>query len=286
MLRKHPKVRGWAALVTQNVLHDRQLVKHLAASKCVGLFAGLESFDSELLRRYRKTQNLSRKFNIVDDIAYAESLGIAITYGYLFDPRFQTAAEMERQITEIARNPSMPMPVYLSVVAPLVGTESFWSDLRDGNLLPNLRLREMDGEAIAYKKLADRPEAVTTFVEKLFRRPWTIVGRWGILAKTLRRIVRARSLNPVRWYLIASANMHCFVWSSETPSQRRSYLGGSDALDPQYFERPHDLNVEDRERYFDPIEVTDRVGAPADWLRPYVPVTMLQERLRKAGSRH
>ena len=177
LLKSHPRVRGWVALVTQNVLHDRELIRHLAASKCLGLFAGLESFDDDLLRRYRKTQNLSKRYNVVDDIAYAESQGISITYGYLFDPRHQKASEMERQICAIAENPLIPMPVYMSVVAPLAGTESFWADLKAGRLAPNLRLRDLDGETIAYSQLADRPNAIVNFVERMFRRPWTVVGR-------------------------------------------------------------------------------------------------------------
>jgi len=271
LMRSHQKIRGWAALVTQNVLHDRSLVRHLAASKCIGLFAGVESFDIELLRRYNKTQNLSRRYNIVDDIAYAESRGISITYGYLFDPRHQSAAAMEQQIQAIAQNPLLPMPVYLSVVAPLAGTESFWADLASGQLAPNLRLRELDGETIGYAKLADRPEAIVAFVERMFRRPWTVVGRLGILAKTLRRIARSRSPNPIRWYIASAANLHCFVWSNATPSQPRSYLAGSDTLDPQYFERPSDVSEQDRQRYFDPIALTDAGGGPAEWLKPYIP---------------
>jgi radical SAM superfamily enzyme YgiQ (UPF0313 family) len=270
-LKSHPRVRGWAALVTQNVLHDRELIKRLAASKCLGLFAGLESFDADLLRRYRKTQNLSRRHNVIDDIAYAESLGISITYGYLFDPRYQTASDMERQICVIAKNPLLPMPIYLSVIAPLAGTESFWADLKAGRLAPNLRLRDLDGETIAYAQLGDRPEAIVDFVERMFRRPWTVVGRAGILLKTLRRLLRARSLNPVRWYFSASANLHCFLWSRGTPSQPRSYLAGSDTLDPQYFERPDDLTDQDRVTYFDPIFLTDGAGGPSDWLKRYMP---------------
>jgi radical SAM superfamily enzyme YgiQ (UPF0313 family) len=270
-LKSHPKVRGWTALVTQNVLHDRQLVRHLAGSKCLGLFAGLESFDPDLLRRYRKTQNLSKRHNIIDDIAYAESLGISITYGYLFDPRHQTALEMERQICAIAENPLIPMPIYLSVIAPLAGTESFWADLKAGHLAPNLRLRDLDGETIAYAKLGDRPEAIVDFVERIFRRPWTVVGRAGILLKTLRRLVRARSLNPIRWYFSASANLHCFLWSRATPSQPRSYMAGSDTLDPQYFERPDALTDQDRVKYFDPIYLTDPTGGAADWLKRSMP---------------
>jgi radical SAM superfamily enzyme YgiQ (UPF0313 family) len=268
-LKSHSRVRGWVALVTQNVLHDRELIRHLAASKCLGLFAGLESFDVDLLRRYRKTQNLSKRYNIIDDIAYAESQGISITYGYLFDPRYQKASEMERQICAIAKHPLIPMPVYISVVAPLAGTESFWADLNTGRLAPNLRLRDLDGETIGYSQLADRTEAIVTFVEKIFRRPWTVVGRVGIVFKTIRRLARGRTLNPIRWYFMAAADLHCFVWSRGTPSQPRSYLAGTDTLDPQYFERPDNLSDQDRATYFDPIYLTDSEGGPSDWLKPY-----------------
>ena len=132
LLRNHPKIRGWAALVTQNVLHDRELITYLARAKCITLFVGLESFDHEFLRRQNKKQNLSARYNVIDDIAFAESLGIGIGYGYLFDPRHQTVADMDRQIRAIGDNPILPMPVYLSVVAPLAGTDSFWSDLAAG----------------------------------------------------------------------------------------------------------------------------------------------------------
>lgn len=155
------------------------------------------------------------RYNVIDDVAYAESQRISITYGYLFDPRYQKASEMECQICAIAENPLIPMPVYLSVIAPLAGTESFWDDLTSGRLAPNLRLRDLDGETIAYAQLADRPEAIVDFVERIFRRPWTVVGRAGILLKTFRRLVRARSLNPIRWYFSASANLplsHGFLW--------------------------------------------------------------------------
>jgi hypothetical protein len=284
LLQRHPLVRGWAALVTQNVLQDRDLVRRLARAKCIGLFAGLESLDPAMLRRFNKTQNLSRRSNVMDDIAFAETQGLSVAYGYLFDPRHQTAAEMEEQIRTIAEHPLMPMPVYLSVVAPLAGTASFWSDLRAGNLAPNLRLRDLDGEAIAYRALADRQEVLVGFIERMFRRPWTVVSPFGIVVKTLRRIARSGSFNPIRWYVIANANLHCYVWSRATPSRPRTYLAGSDALDPQYQERPADLCEEDRRRYFDPIALTDAEGGAASWLQPYIPQTLPPKRTAAART--
>ena len=80
------------------------------------------------------------------DIEHAERLGVAIAYGYLFDHIHQSAEAMARQIQFVAREPRLPMPVYLSVVAPLAGTQSFWEELEAGNLAANLRLRDLDGE--------------------------------------------------------------------------------------------------------------------------------------------
>jgi hypothetical protein len=171
----------------------------------------------------------------------------------------------------IGQNPALPMPVYLSVVAPLAGTEGFWSDLASRQLRANLRLRDLDGETVAYSNLADDTDAIVSFLEKLFRRPWTIVSRFTILMKTLRRIARSGTFDPIHWYILAAANLHCFVWSSTSPAQQRTYLAGSELLDPQYEERPADLSREDYARYFEPIVLTDETGGPVDWLKPYIP---------------
>ncbi len=283
LMRSHPKIRGWAALVTQNIMHDRELIKYMADAKCMTLFFGLESFDQNMLKKYKKKQNLGRTQNIIDDIAFAESNGIGIGYGYLFDPRLQTVQEMDRQIRMIGRNPALPMPVYLSVVAPLAGTEGFWSDLASRQLRANLRLRDLDGETVAYSNLADNTEAIVSFLEKLFRRPWTIVSRFSIFMKTVRRIARSGTYDPIHWYILAAANLHCFVWSSTSPAQQRTYLAGSELLDPQYQEFPPDLSREDYKRYFEPIALTDETGGPVDWLKPYVPQSQ-RKRLRQAAT--
>lgn len=283
LMRNHPKIRGWAALVTQNIMHDRELIKDMADAKCMTLFFGLETFDQEMLRKYKKKQNLGRAQNIIDDIAFAESNGVGVGYGYLFDPRTQTVEEMDRQIRMIGKDPALPMPVYLSVVAPLAGTEAFWSDLASGQLAPNLRLRDLDGETIAYRNLADNAETVVPFLESLFRRPWTIVSRWTILLKTLRRIARSRSWDPIHWWILAAANLHCFVWSSTSPAQQRTYLAGSELLDPQYEEYPNDISPHDYKQYFEPVALTDDHGGPVAWLKPYVP-SAKRKRSRREGA--
>jgi radical SAM superfamily enzyme YgiQ (UPF0313 family) len=273
LLRRHRKVRMWGALVTQNVLRDRALIRRLAAAKCRALFVGLESLDRAFLRRFNKKQNLGR--DVLDDVAHAESQGIVVGYGYLFDPRYQSVVQMEEQMRLIARTDALSMPIYLSLVAPLTGTEVFWKDLHEGRLAPNLRLRDLDGETIAYAALADSRENLSAFVDRLFRRPWEIVSRRAVLRKILRRILAARTINPVYWYVLAASSLHCFVWARAYPSRRRNYLAGEDVLDPQYSECFGEMTDDDRERYFRPIALTDANGRPMPWLQSYVPSHLL-----------
>ena len=74
-LRAAPDVKGWGALITQNVLRDRELIATMARSKCRTLFVGIESLDREFLKAMRKRQNLSRTHSVVDDVVNAERRG-------------------------------------------------------------------------------------------------------------------------------------------------------------------------------------------------------------------
>jgi len=268
-LRSHKKVRAWGAMMTQDALQDRELVDQLAASKCFAIFVGVESLDREVLRRFNKKQNLSRRSNIVDDIIYAESKGICLMYGYLFDPRSHAVEQMKAQIAALERAAPLPMPIYFSLFLPLAGTASFWDDVLAGELRPNLRLRDLDGETIAYSRLADNVDDVTKFVEAFNRAPSSLVDRSRVLLGTLKRLWNVATLNPVQWYLVWATNFRMFIWARSYPSPRQSYLAGEDILDPQYFEHPDDISDEDRRTYFEPISLSDDQGRLCEWLEPY-----------------
>ncbi len=282
MLAADPRIRGWGALVTQNVLYDRPLLKRLSASKCRLLFIGLESLDPEFLRRYNKTQNLSARRDIIDDIRFAERHGIAIGYGYLFDPRMSTVAEMLAQIEAVARTPGFPMPTYFSMISPLAGTETFWQDVERGTLAPNLLLRDLDGETIAYKDACLRSprQELTDFAVRIASRPWTLVKWWRLLHSLALRLLKCGTFDPVHWLILTGSTLHCFRWSLSSPSRRTTYFTGDDVLDTQYSEHPDDISTEDWQRYFEPIRMTDADGRLATWLEAYRPT-----RRRKGKSR-
>jgi hypothetical protein len=192
-------------------------------------------------------------------------------YGYLFDPRSHTVEEMKSQIRMFEEAAPLPMPTFFSLILPLVGTASFWDDFQNCELRPNLRLRDLDGETIAYSQLADSVSAVRRFVKEFSRHPSSLINRRRILIGALKRILISKAFNPVHWYLVWASNFHMFIWSRAYPSSRETYLAGEDVLDAQYFEHPERISHEDWQTYFKPIEVTDARGHLSHWLRPYAP---------------
>jgi hypothetical protein len=269
-LSRHKKVRAWGGLVTQNILRDRALMRQLAASKCIALFAGVESLDPAFLRRQNKKQNLANRASVVDDILFAERLGICVSYAYLFDPRYATVAEMQRQIDALVQTDGLPMPTFFSIILPLAGTESFWESARARELRPNLRMRDLDGETVAFSRLADTESRLTEFIRILSGRPGHLIDRRRLLWTTLCRFRNSGRWNPFLWYLIYASNFRpFFVANSYFGAEQRRYLGGLDALDPQYAEHPPGISAADKVRYFEPIRLTDEHGELADWLAPY-----------------
>lgn len=277
MLRAKPKLRAWGALVTQNILRDRELLRYMAGSRCRALFSGIESLDPEFLRRQNKRQNISRRNSVIDDVMFAEQLGICVTYAYLFDPRHSDVADMKRQIETLVRCTGFPLPAFFSVIVPLVGTVTFWESVAAGELLPQLRLRDLDGETVCYARLVDKTDVVSAFIRTLSTNPGRFVQRRQLWKTIVRRVWNARSLNPIHWYILLKSSLRTFSYAGayDTDVPRR-YLGGIDALDPQYYEQGDDISPEDWERYFKPIFVTDKEGKVAAWLEQYAPASVGQ----------
>ncbi len=207
------------------------------------LFAGIELFDADMLRSFNKKQNLGQKNSVLADIEHAERLGVAIAYGYLFDP-IGISRPRRWRARSVRRARATPADACLSQRGGAARGNAI--------LLGGARGRQsgwpISGCATSMANCSATPiwptsrRASFEFIENLFRRPWVIVGRWGILLKTVRRIARSGSWDPIRWYVIAAANLHCFVWSKTSPSMGRTYRAGDNALDPQYLERPADIS--------------------------------------------
>jgi hypothetical protein len=270
-LGKERTVRAWGALATQNVLEDRSLIRYMRKSKCRVIFTGLESLDEAFLEAQNKRQNMAAG-NIIDDIRFAQRQGMAILYAYIFDPRLSSVADMDAQLDRLLSVSTVPMSTFFSFLSPLVGTQLFWECYANGELLPNLRLRDLDGETVAFSKLADQPDRVADFARMLCSGLHNRFSSSHLLKSTLKCIIDSRTLHPFFWWVFLSTNFRAIsLAKAYQRGDERTYIGGTDLLDPQYGEYPATISEEDYNTYFAPIQVLQEDGRIADWLKPYAP---------------
>lgn len=284
LLKKDKRIRMWGALVTQDVLRNRGLIKLMAESKCCGLFAGIESLDPEFIASHQKRQNASGASSLLDDLAYADSLGMIVTYGYLFDPRMTDIAQMERELRAILNSDVLHHPFFLAFVAPLAGTKLFWEAAEASELLPNLRLRDLDGRCVAYRTTKDPPEALAEFARNIFTNAEVYMRRGMRTRRFFQHLFGQGWRRPLSNYLFVENRMRLTRLGRKHSKMARTYMGGSDILDPQYKDVPNDISPAERELYFDPILVTDEHGALAPWLVPYRPARGKRKAYQQADS--
>ena len=273
LLEEHPKVRAWGALITQNVLRDHALMDRMRAAGCRAIFAGIESDDVEFLKAHNKTQNLSKHRTVWADIKRAEGQGIAVSYGFLFDPMLADVAEMAEQVSALATDPLLPFPAFFSFIIPLAGTGFFWTCARERRLAGNLRLRDLDGQTVAFTSTRSAPAELSKFAATLFRDLPALVPRRRLLWGILRRAIRVGRWNPVLWAVVFSGTYRMLWMRGPGSGPARSFLAGQDPLDPQYGWMPADITDVDRERYFDPVYVTKPDGQLMDWVLAEMPVS-------------
>ena len=165
-LRAEGKIGGWAALVTADFFNDPANLRMARESGCIGFFCGVESFSRAQIAAFRKKQNLILPQEEV--IRRSLDAGLAFHYGMVFDPTERRIDELEAEVELIADNPRIPPPSFLSLVIPLLGTPLFHARLAEGSLLPDLKLRDMDGRSLVCHTLDDLDRA-TAFVARLDR---------------------------------------------------------------------------------------------------------------------
>jgi hypothetical protein len=247
----------------------------MADSKCCDIFTGIESIDLNFNRLHDKIQNIKGSTVLFDDIEYAQSIGMMIGYGYLFDPRITSIDQMKAELRQILQSDVLHHPYFISFVAPLVGTKLFWQAVDHGELLPNLRLRDLDGRCIAFNNTVDDLVSLGEFAATVFHTP-QIYSSWK---KTFIRFVdhawKHGRKNPVLSYLFLHNRARLRrLGRKHLTSMKRNYVGGRDILDPQYDDYPADISPADKQKYFDPVLVTDAEGRATPWLERYRPIAL------------
>ncbi|MDW4498814.1 hypothetical protein R5H30_12535 [Sulfitobacter sp. D35] len=168
-LWKEGLFKGWIALVTNDFYAKGRNLAEARAAGCVGLFSGVESLDAGQLAKYGKRQNLAvPQLSAIEDCLNA---GLVYHYGLMFDPASEPLEKMQDQLDFIIGHDRVPMPAFMSLTIPLLGTPEFRRTLEAGQMLPGARLRDMDGVTMVTRPLDPMPQ-VTEFIARINDLSW------------------------------------------------------------------------------------------------------------------
>lgn len=228
--------RWWAGFVTDAFLWDEENLRRAKDSGCISLLIGVESFDTQWLRRMNKAQNVRHSQQSL--IRRCLEAGILFQYGLVFDPTERRVADMERELDVIAGDPSIPAPNFIFVATPFPGTPFFAEKHTQGLILPGTRVRDLDGSTLNLRAL-DGERAAAQFL----RTTKNLVGRRGrFLAHQARFHWRYRAALDPHVHLASALTIGSIMSPQGLSNMRyllrrkapRTHIGATDLLDPVY----------------------------------------------------
>ncbi len=163
-MRAAGQFNEWGALVTNDFYSREENLKRIHEAGCELLFSGLESFDNEWLRNFNKLQNT--KAPQVEMISKSLNAGVVFAYGLMLDVTTRSVSDLRRELNFITGTPEITIPSFVTLSIPLLGTPYFYDCVKNGTILPDTKLRDMDGTTILQRPVDDMDEVVK-FVDDL-----------------------------------------------------------------------------------------------------------------------
>ena len=264
------KMAGWSALVTADFFRNPHHLKLAKQAGCIGFFSGVESFSRAQIDAFKKKQNL-----ILPQVEIIESClqaGMVFHYGLVIDLFERRIADVEDEFEMILSNPGITLPSFLSLAIPLLGTPMFRERLAQGALLPNLKLRDMDGRSVMTRTLDDHAKVVAWAARMdsgCFSKP-------GLARHAVSFFQRYRKTLPPWGMVSALSGALGLAWprllgtnGRDGFSARRggrSYDASTEPLGSLY--RPCVALPAALQHYFEPLKVTDAHGSLSEEVAP------------------
>src|SRR5216683_8083366 len=163
-MRSAGQFNEWGALVTNDFFARDENLQLIRNAGCELLFSGLESFDNDWLRNFNKLQNT--KAPQVEMISKSLNAGVVFSYGLMVDVTTRTVSDLRRELNFITSTPEITVPSFVTLSIPLLGTPYFYECLEKRTILPNTKLRDMDGTTILQHPV-DPVDEVVKFVDDI-----------------------------------------------------------------------------------------------------------------------
>lgn len=255
--------KNWGALVTNDFYCRDENLRLARDSGCELLFSGVESFDTQWLRNFNKLQNTSAPQ--VELIRKCLNAGIVFSYGLILDVTTRRITDLLRELDFITGTPEITLPSFVTFPIPILGTPYFYACLDRGTILPETKLRDLDGTTLVQRPLDSMAEVIR-FLDDL----QSLKGfRKRVIAHSVNfaRLYRSK-LNAVQMFMALGSGLflcaHKFSTSLkglgwvQARTKPRTFISTTEPLDHMYTPA---FRVESRfERYFKPTMVTDADG--------------------------
>jgi len=168
-MRAAGQFNEWGALVTNDFFARDENLQLIRNAGCELLFSGLESFDNNWLQNFNKLQNT--KAPQVEMIGKSLNAGVVFSYGLMVAVTTRTVADLRRELNFITGTPEITIPSFVTLTIPLLGTPYFYQCLQNRSILPNTKLRDMDGTTVLQKPVDPIDEVARRRKHRPARRP-------------------------------------------------------------------------------------------------------------------
>jgi len=191
--------------------------------------------------------------------------GIVFLYGLMLDVVSRPLADLRAELDFIVGTHEIPLPSYICIPAPILSTPFFYECLEKDMILPNTKVRDLDGTTLSV-----RPHDPMGEVIKFIRDIQSLRGYgWRVARHSLGFARRYHTKLTVQQIAIALTNgaLICAPVLTSMPTRlaggkARTHISTTEPLDVQYTPA---WNVAARyERWFRPTMVTDEAGRLSD----------------------
>ncbi|MBN2357977.1 MAG: B12-binding domain-containing radical SAM protein [Deltaproteobacteria bacterium] len=216
--------RWWLTQASIDIVRDRELMRLLQRSGCIGIFLGIESLEPSELRGIDKRPNQAAAYR--DAVRALHDLGICVMAGVMAGLDGQTPRSI---VDTAARLDALEFDVpFLSIVTPFRGTALYGDWLRQGRILLQRDWPHYNGYNVAFRPQGMSPDELLAAHRELWRRAFAP-------AAAARRIGRGvRQLSPGG--LLLSSAMNGFyglkAWTDGLPADAPLVAEGTIAHPP------------------------------------------------------
>jgi hopanoid C-2 methylase len=273
-MRQEKRFSGWGALVTNDFFYDDANLEIARESGCIVLFSGVESFDDAWLRSVNKAHN--SRLPQLEMISKCLDAGVVFLYGMILDVTSRTVDDLARELAFVMRTPEITLPCFLSLPIPFPGTPFFRECVKQRRLLPNLRIRDLNGTTISVNPLDSmarvQPFIAATQTMNGYRK--RIVGHAVNFYRRYRKVLTQTQMRlslTNSGLLFAHESLTAPGWTGRV--HKRTFVGTTERLDSAY--QPA-FPIDPRyESHFLPTMLTDGNGEITRDLQPDLAVQYL-----------